>query len=158
MSEAPTEILVVEVGAFRYGIALKDTHELFHAPSVVPLPRAPAIIEGVIDVRGKVVPVLDIRKRFGLADKAPHPSDHIVLAQADTRTIALRVDRALSIARLNLGDIDDARDITPATGFVAGVAKLPDGLVLIYDLKAFMDESEALELADALRDSSVTSK
>jgi hypothetical protein len=58
------DIVVFEVGGQVYALPALDVHELIRAVAIVPLPRAPAIVEGIINLRGKIVPVLDIRSRF----------------------------------------------------------------------------------------------
>ena len=148
----PTEVEVVvfEVGGIRYGILVSCARELVRAPSLVPLPKAPAIVEGVANLHGAVVPVLDIRRRFRLPAKPPAPSDHLVVARANGRLVALRVDRVLELAQVDADEIVDAKEITTGADYVAGVAKLPDGLVLIHDLKTFLDRAEAEGLDDAL--------
>jgi purine-binding chemotaxis protein CheW len=67
----PLQVLVFEVAGRRYGLPADDVQELLRAVSIVPLPRAPAVVEGVINLRGKVVPVLDVRGRFRLPARGP---------------------------------------------------------------------------------------
>ena len=143
-------INVFELFSYRYAIPLADTREIFRAPSILPLPRAPLFIEGIVNIRGAVVPVFDVRKRFRLPEKAPHPADHLVVAQAGPRLVALRVDRVLGIEEVGLEHVEDAAAITPQMTYVTGVAKLPNGLVLIHDLRTFLADSEALQLDQAL--------
>jgi len=144
------DVLVFEVGGQRYGLPSSGVKELARAVTVVRLPKAPPIVEGVIDVRGAVVPVLDIRGRFRLAAKPLEPTDHLVLAWAGTRLVALRVDRALDFVRLAADTVEDAKRVAPGVEYVAGVAKLPGGLVLIHDLRTFLSEAEAAALGEAL--------
>lgn len=145
-----TRINVFDLAGCRYGIPLADTREFLRVPSIVLLPKAPLIVEGIVNIRGTVVPVLDLRKRFRLPEKLPHPADHLVVAQAGSRLVALRVDRVLGIEDVDPKDIEDATAITPRAEYVAGVAKLPDGLVLIHDLRTFLADSEARDLDGAL--------
>src|SRR5712691_1545675 len=146
----PIEILVFEVARQRFGVLSADVQELARAVTLVPLPKAPAIVEGVINVRGRVVPVLDIRSRFRLPAKAAEHSDHLLLAQAGERLVALRVERALDLARIGARQIEDARRIVPGVEYMAGVARLPDGLVLIHDLRTFLSEGESQALDRSL--------
>lgn len=150
------DLVVFEVAMRHYAVPLADTCELLRIPTIVPLPKAPAITEGVINVRGQVTPVLDLRKRFGLPHKAPHPDEHIVVVRAGTRVIGFRVDRALGVSRIRPEDIEDAAAITPRAEYLTGIAKLRDGLVLIHDPSAFLAAAEARELDLAL-DAQVTS-
>jgi purine-binding chemotaxis protein CheW len=145
------ETLIFAIGRQRYGLPASDVRELLRAVTIVPLPKAPAIVEGVIDVRGRLAPVLDIRTRFRLPPKPLEHTDHFIVAVAGDRMVALRADRALELARLDAHDIADAATLGPGVEYVAGIARLADGLVLIHDLRSFLSETEAATLDAALR-------
>lgn len=147
---ALVDLLLFELGGRRFALPAADVREIVRAVALVALPSGPPIVEGIIDVRGQVVPVLDIRKRFRVPPKALDPGEHFVLASAGARLVALRVDAVLDLAQVRRADIEDARDVLPFSEHVAGVAKLPDGLVLIHDLKTFLSQGEAAALSAAL--------
>ncbi len=144
------QILIFELQDQRYGVPLADVREILRAVSVTPLPEAPAVIDGVINVRGAVSPVLDVRRRLGLETKPLDPSDHFILTNAGDRGVVLRVDGATSIAEVEPSDIEEAKRVVPSGEYVAGIAKLPDGLVLIHDLNAFLSEAEVIVLDKAV--------
>src|SRR5207237_886575 len=143
-------ILIFEVGGQRYGLPADGVRELVRAVTITPLPKAPAIVEGVINLRGTIVPVLDIRARFRLPAKAAQHTDHLVVAWAGQRLVALRVDRALELTQLDNADVENAEPVLPGVEYVARVAKCPTGLVLVHDLNTFLSQPEADELATAL--------
>jgi purine-binding chemotaxis protein CheW len=145
------QILIFEVGERRYGLPAADVVELLRAVSIVPLPGAPAAVEGVINLRGKIVPVLDVRGRFRLPPRPLEPTDHFIVARADERVVALRVDRALDLLELDPADVEDARDVVPGVEHVSRIARLPNDLILIHDLRTFLswEESAAVEEASA---------
>ena len=145
------EILVFEVGGQRYGLPTVDVRELVRAVTITPLPNAPAVIEGVVNVRGRVLPVLDVRARFRLPAKALDPSDHFIVASAGPRGVILRVDRATHLALIEEASVQPPETLGPGATYVAGVAKLEDGLVLIHDLATFLSAAEASSLEEALR-------
>jgi len=140
------EVLVFEVGGQLYGLAASNVREIVRATAIVPLPRAPAIVEGVINVRGRIIPVLDIRQRFRIAPKKLSPSDHFVLAFAAEYVVALRVDRVVELQRFRASDIAEAKTVLPYSEYVAGVAKLSSGLVLLHDVRTFLSQGEAASL------------
>jgi purine-binding chemotaxis protein CheW len=127
----------------RYALPASDVRELVRIVTIVPLPAASPLIEGVINVRGRVVPVLDIRARFGLPPQPIAPSDHLILAHAGTRVVALRVDRALGLTRIAAEQIERPQTLVRGARYVGGIAKLPDGLVLIQDPATFLDDGES---------------
>lgn len=124
--------------------------EVLPAFTVVPLPRAPRIVEGLVNLRGSLVPVIDLRECFGMPHKPLQVSDHFVVTRAGGRTIALRVDRANELRQVEGALVEDARNAVAQTAYLAGVCKLPDGLVLLYDLAAFLSEAEQSELERAM--------
>lgn len=156
MTERPTcadhgpdlAVLTVEVGGLRCGLPLNDVVELHPVVASVPLPGAPSVVDGAIDVRGSVVAVLDFRTRLGLPARQPILSDHLVVSRVGPRTVALRVDRALDLADIPRSSIDSAEDLAGG-GHLMGVARMSDGLVLIHDLATFLspDEADALDHA-----------
>lgn len=146
----PREVLLFTLEGQRYALPSSDVRELVRAVRLTPLPRAPAVIEGLLNLRGELLPVLDMRRRFRLPARALSPSDHFVVARAGPRSVALRVDRAEGLHPLEPGDFDGSPQALPGVGYVAGALKLSDGLVLLHDLRTFLSEAEALELEAAL--------
>ena len=144
----PLEVLVFEVGGQRYGVPAAAVLEIVRAVAVVPLPGAPAVIEGIINFRGSVVPVLDVRRRLRLPGRPLEHTDHFIVARAGPRRVALRVDRAVALARLEAAAVEEAKGAVPGVEYVAWVAKLPDDLVLVHDLETFLSRAEG-EVLDA---------
>ena len=150
MSPPPREVLLFTLEGQRYALPMQDVRELVRAVRLTPLPQAPAVVEGLLDLRGELLPVLDMRRRFRLPARPLSTSDHLVIAQAGARRVALRVDRAEGLLALEPGQFDSSPRELPGVGYVAGALKLPDGLVLLHDLRTFLSQAEALELEEAL--------
>lgn len=134
----------------RFALPLEQVRETVRAVAVTPLAGAPGVVEGVVDVHGVVTPVLDLRARFRLPPRPVSADEHLVLATAGERPVALRVDQATDVVTLPDDAVTPAADDDPATRHLAGVARLPDGLVLIGDLSAFLSQGEAEALQRAL--------
>jgi purine-binding chemotaxis protein CheW len=143
------DILIFELGGQRYGLPALDVREIVRAVPPVPLPGAPAVVEGVINLHGKIVPVFDLRRRFRLPAKPPEHTDHLVIARAAGRLLALRVDRALDLARIAADDVEELRGLSGAER-AARVAKRLDGLLVVYDLRDLLSTAESAELDEAL--------
>lgn len=141
-------ILVFCLDDVRFGLWADDVAEIIRAVWVTLLPGAPDVIEGVIDVRGELVPVLDVRRRFGLDARPLSPDDHMVLVRVGTRRRAVRADRVLELANVAPAEVAQAGDLE--VPHVAGVARLADGLVLLHDLATFLSAAEARALDQAL--------
>jgi purine-binding chemotaxis protein CheW len=144
------ELLVFELAGVRCGLGLDTVREVLAAVLITPLPAAPPVVEGIIDVRGEIAPVYDLRLRFGLPSRPLHPDERLVVAWTGERLVALRCDVAERIERVPASRIDTAEAVTRGARTLAGVARLPDGLALIHDLAAFLDDAERDALDDAL--------
>lgn len=143
------QFVVFQVADRRLGITGTLVREIIRAVAIAALPKAPPIVEGVINLRGVLVPVLDVRQRFALPPAPLVPEQHFLIAQLRDRLVALRVDRALDVVAVDETAIESAATVAPGGEYVAGVAKLPDGLLVIHDLERFLslDESRQVDAA-----------
>lgn len=144
------QVLLCRIADVRYALALADVDEVVRAAAVTPLPGAPPVILGLLDLRGAPVPVLDARRRFGHPERPLDPAERFVVARAGARRVALRVDAADGVAELDPALVEDPRRHVPLARHVAGVAALPDGLVLVHDVATFLAAAEAEALTEAL--------
>ena len=144
------EALLFELGGQRFALPISGVIELTRACAVQVLPQAPPLVLGVLNLRGQVVPVLDLRRRLSLPETALDPSDTFVFAQIAERRVALRVDRVLTIERLSAVPGAEVTHLPGLLAHLSGVAAVADGVVLIYDLEQFLSGSEAATLDEAL--------
>jgi purine-binding chemotaxis protein CheW len=145
---ASLPILLAEFGGSRIALRAADVRGVLRAVTVAPLPGAPPVVEGIIDVRGRLNVVYDLRPRLRLPPKPTSPDDHLILARSGGRDVALRVDRAVDLLTVPLSRVHDPA--MPGARALVGVVSLPDGLVLIHDLHAFLTEAESEGLDAAL--------
>ena len=139
-----------DLGTLRFALRIEDVEELTHAFAFEPLPNAPAVVSGAANFRGRVLPVFDLRRRFGLRARPLLASDHFVVARAGPRRVILHVERALELRSLPLTPIAEERDLPRAAEVLAGTARADDGILFIYDLSRFLSEAETVELERAL--------
>jgi purine-binding chemotaxis protein CheW len=152
MGPLQLEVLIFALSGRHFGVPISAVQEVLRAVAITPLPRAPAIVEGVINLRGAIVPVLDVRARFALPRRALGVGDHfIVLAAA--RRVAVRVDRCVGIATTKLLRRDDVPDLPAGVSHVLGFGLIDEGALVIHDLGDFLTETEALALQALLAQS-----
>ncbi|HEX7119689.1 MAG TPA: CheW domain-containing protein [Longimicrobiales bacterium] len=147
------KLLAFELAGRVFGLPSACVREVVRAVWVEALPGAPRAVEGIIGVRGRAVPVFDLRWRFGLPARPVDPSEHVILARASGRDVAFRVDRALWLATVDAGAVAASDEVMAGSGPIAGVASLEEGLIVIHDPDAFLEaaEAEALDAALAAR-------
>jgi purine-binding chemotaxis protein CheW len=146
------EYVVFSLGAGLFAVAVREVLEVVRAVRIAPLPGAPDAVEGLVNARGALAPVYDLRRRFGLSARPLDPDEHLVLARAGERLVAFRADRVLDLVRFPPELVEVASDLVDGVDHVAGIAKTPDGLVLIHDLTAFLSTSEIVALDAAMRE------
>ena len=143
-------LLLFTLDSHRFALPLDRVREIVHAVEITPLAGAPGVVEGVVDVRGAVVPVLDARARFRLPARPVRLTDHLILAEGAGRLVALRVDRVLDTHEVPAEAMTAASPNDASMAHLAGVATLEDGMVLVHDLDAFLTQAEADALAHAM--------
>lgn len=143
------DVLIAHLGDRRIGLPASVVRHVVRAASITPLPAAPAIVEGVLNVHGSLLPVLDLRCRFGMPPEPLHTDQHFIIAEAGPRRVVLRVDRALDVARIDGRSLEPATEVVPGVHHAAALARMPDGVIVIHDLERFLslDEERALDEA-----------
>ncbi len=143
-------LLVFTLDDWRCALELSTVERVYRAVAVTPLPDAPDIVLGVINVRGVVLPVIDIRRRFRLPEKNLTPDNRLIIAHSTGRLVALVVDDVTDVIECAEKDITSASAIVPGMEYVEGVARLKDGMILIHDLARFLSLEEKAVLEQAL--------
>jgi purine-binding chemotaxis protein CheW len=143
-------LLLFSLDSRQFALPLERVREVVHAVEITPLAGAPGVVEGVVDVRGTVVPVLDARARFRLPARPVRLADHLILAEGAGRLVALRVDRVLDTHEVPAEAMTAATPNDASMAHLAGVATLEDGMVLVHDLDAFLTQAETDALAQAM--------
>ena len=145
------DVFVFELAEEQHAIPLDHVREVVRAVAVTPLPNAPRVIEGIINVRGTVTSVLSLRSRFNYPERPVQPEDFFLLGTVRETDIALHVDRATDLTVIDNDTLAAIQAPVSRDDYTfPGVATLPDGLVLIHDLGSFLSEGEADELQAAL--------
>ena len=133
----------------RYAIALDRVRRSIRVVAITPLPEMPAIVLGVIDLGGTVIPVINLRKRFNHPARDLRLSDHILIVATEKRTVGLLVDETIGVIEAVSGDYTATGEVLPGLEYIEGVLRLEDGLILIHDLDRLLslDEEDAIDRA-----------
>lgn len=135
----------------RYSLPLVLVEKVVPAVYVTPLPQAPAIVSGIISMHGQVVPVVNLRRRFHLPDRALELTDQLIIANTSRRMIALIVDMVSGVIDIAQQAIVSHGTILPSLEHIVGVATQEDGIIIIHDLEACLSFDEERTLETALR-------
>ncbi len=132
-----------------YALALEAVDRAVLAVEITPLPGAPEAVEGIINIRGEIIPVVSIRKRLGISLRSLEISDSLVVARTRTRRLAVIAESVLEIVERPANAMMGTDEMIHGARYIAGVLKTHDGLMLIQDLDRFFSlrEEQSLELA-----------
>ena len=144
------QIVVFSLDEPRYALDLSTVERVVCAVEITPLPKAPEIVLGVINMQGQVVPVVDIRKRFRLPEREVNIDDRFIISRTSRRLVALVADDVIGVQKLENREIVSAEQALPFAEYIKGVAKVEEDLVLIYDLDRFLSLDEEQKLDEAL--------
>lgn len=143
-------LMVFSLDEQRYALALAAVEKVVRAVEITRLPKAPDIVLGIVNVQGRVIPVINVRRRFRLPEREMALTDQIVIAHTARRPVALVVDAVTGVLEYPEQEAVEARDILPDVEYVEGVVKLKDGLILIHNLDQFLSLEEETSLDRAL--------
>ncbi len=135
----------------RFALPLDSVTRIVRAAEITPLPRAPGIVAGAIDVAGHILPVFDLRRHLHIASRSVVPGDHFLIARTARRELALIVDSAQGVVDAAALPPVATTAASPGLAHLRGVLSLPDGLALIEDLESFLSPDEESALDSALR-------
>jgi len=159
-AEATAQIVTFQVGQEECGLDIGVITEALRPLKITPLPHMPRFIEGVINLRGAIIPVVDLRKRFGLTNIQYDPrKTRMIITRGAVHGGSGRAQDLLGLVVDSVREVlhIPAREIGPApeaatsgqAGFIAGVAKVADRLVIILDIGRILSGEERTALAEA---------
>jgi purine-binding chemotaxis protein CheW len=133
-----------------YALDIANVVQVVRMVATTSMPEAPKIVRGVINVRGKVIPVIDVRKRFNLPAKVDDLNTQLLIAQMDGRLMALIVDAVSEVLTMPAGNIEPPSEIAPQMERLSAVGKLGDRLLLMLDLNRVLTVQEETRLRSVL--------
>jgi purine-binding chemotaxis protein CheW len=144
------QILIFTLNGQRYGIPLGVVEMVVRMVTITPLTGSPEFIDGVINVHGKIIPVLNLRGRFGLPVRPTGLSDQLIILRCATRSFALIADMACDVMDCTEQMQAEAAEIIPDLPFLTAVVKLPDGLILLQDPEALLSPGESIAIDELI--------
>jgi purine-binding chemotaxis protein CheW len=144
-----TQIVVFALGEERYGLEISTVYEIIRQQPITAVPQAPASVEGVINLRGRIIPVVDLRDRFGLPPSVASNASRVVVCDANGLRVGLIVDGVSEVLMVPDDAVEPTPEIAVGTGteYVRGVAKLDDQMIILLDLVHLFSASETGALA-----------
>lgn len=145
------QLVVFQVGAELYGVQIARVQEIIRLQAITRVPRAPTFVEGVINLRGKVIPVIDLRRRFGLCVSEHTRASRIVVVEISRQVVGIIVDGVSEVLRVSPSAVEPPSPVVAGVDsqYLHGIAKLDDRLVILLDLDRVLVQEELRALEHA---------
>jgi len=139
------QLVTFGLGNEEFGVDILAVQEINRMMELTRVPQSPPEVEGVINLRGKIIPVLDLRKRFGLAESEQNEHSRIIVVEVHGRVLGFIVDRVHEVLRVDRTIVEPAPQMVCSidSDFIAGVGKLEDRLLILLDLNKLFDAGVA---------------
>ena len=144
------QYLVFTLDERQIALHLAAVDRVLRVVEMTPLPEAPDVALGVINVQGRIVPVLSIRRQFGLPDCELRLSDRFIIAHTSRGQVALLVDDVTGVIAPQEAEVTAAEDILAGLRNLDGVVKSPEQLILVHDLDRILTPEEESVLTSAV--------
>jgi len=149
--EKDLQVVGFRIGNETYGVRIAAVREIVRVPEITSVPNAPESIEGVINLRGKIIPVMDLRKRFGLAEIVTDKKNRILVVDLENKLLGLIVNSASEVLKISPSDIEAPGTVFAEgeSGYVTGVGKLKGRLIILLDINKLLHRPEFKRLEEA---------
>lgn len=138
------------IGQETFGVPIKLVHEIVRVPEITAVPDAPHYVEGVINLRGKIVSVIDLRKRFGEKELERNKKNRILVTDVEGKLVGLIVDTASEVLKIPETEVE----LPPAVigegdvNYVTGLGKLNGRLIILIDLSKVLQKGELRRIGE----------
>lgn len=141
------QIIVFTLGNETYGADINQIKEIIKVRDITPVPKSPAAVLGVIDLRGKIIPIIDLKEEFGMVKSPPIDINLIIVTEVTGKLAGLRVDAVTEVIKIESSMIENASEVS-LTGDLenafSGLVKVNDEVIILVDLKEVMPNTERL--------------
>jgi len=149
--EKDLQVVGFRIGNETYGVRIASVREIVRVPEITVVPNAPDCIEGVINLRGKIIPVMDLRKRFGRSATDVDKRNRILVVELESKLLGLIVSSASEVLKIPPSEIAAPGTVFAEgeSSYVTGVGKLKGRLIILLDIARLLRQPEFKKLEEA---------
>lgn len=138
------QLVTFSIGEEEFGVNILQVQEIIRTMEITNVPRSPDFVEGVINLRGKVIPIVDMRSRFGLESKAHDKYTRIIVVEFEMIIVGFVVDSVSEVLRISANSIQPPPPVVAGmdSDYIDGVGKLEDRLLILLDLNSLLNNEE----------------
>lgn len=149
------QLVVFKLAQEEYGVKIVQVKEIINLTEVTPLPQAHSAVEGVINLRGQIIPIIDLKKRLGLAVQEYSSEARVIVVEIENQFLGIKVDEAVEVLRLDANAIQALPEFVSQVenqSFVIGVGRIEDRLIVLLDLTKVLGSEELLEIQKGIEE------
>ena len=138
------QLVTFSTGDEEFGVDILRVQEIIRTMAITKVPKAPEFVEGVINLRGKVIPIIDLRRRFGLQSKAHDKHTRIIVIEINTMIVGFVVDSVSEVLRIPTSTVEPPPPVVAGleSEYISGVGKLEDRLLILLDLDRLLSRAD----------------
>jgi purine-binding chemotaxis protein CheW len=144
LDTALIQLVTFSIDGEEFGVEILKVQEIIRMMDITRVPRAPRFVEGVINLRGKVIPIVDLRKRFGLEPRKRDKDTRIIVIEISSMIVGFIVDSVSEVLRIPASTIEPSPPVVSSldSEYISGVGKLEDRLLILLDLDRLLSSEE----------------
>jgi purine-binding chemotaxis protein CheW len=156
--EKDYQVVGFRIGNETYGVRIGAVREIVRVPEITIVPNAPEAIEGVINLRGKIIPVMDLRKRFGSPAIEPDKKNRILVVELEGKLLGLIVSSASEVLKIPPSEIESPGSVFAEgeSSYVTGVGKLKGRLIILLDIARLLRQPEFKKLEEVAEPAAIS--
>lgn len=145
------QLVTFSIGEEEFGVNILKVQEIIRTMDITKVPRAPDFVEGVINLRGKVIPIIDLRNRFGLSSKPEDKDTRIIVIEINNIIVGFVVDAVSEVLRIPAGTVEPPPPVVAGvdSDYISGVGKLKERLLIMLDLDRLLS-TEDMDMLNAM--------
>ena len=147
---AERKYVVFKLGEEEYAVDIMKVKEVTEYKETVKLPQTPVFVQGIINLRGDITPIINLKKRFDLHENEKQASNRVIVMNLKDKLVGFMVDEASQVITMDDSEIESAPNFASNIDkhFIEGIGKLGDRMIIMLDLLKVLDENEKKELLE----------
>ncbi len=147
---AERQYVIFKLDKEEYGVDIMHVKEISEFKESVKIPSAPSFVDGIINYRGVITPVINLRRKFGLVIKEPTSNTRIIIINLNEKQVGFLVDDASQVLTIDEKDVDPAPELITniEDKYIDGIAKISERMVILLNLEKVLNEEEKLKLKE----------
>ncbi|WP_319506955.1 chemotaxis protein CheW [uncultured Methanolobus sp.] len=144
------QMVVFQLGGEEFGVEIMKVQEIIRMPEITKIPQSPEYVEGVINLRGKIIVVINLDKRFNLRSKEVDEHSRIIVVEIGNNVVGMIVDSVNEVLRIPASNIDPAPELVTSSvskEYITGVGKMDNRLLILLDLAKVLNKKEVEDIA-----------